>query len=100
MRDQTLCDAYLVLFGKDPHPVLNNWQIAAMVMEAFDLPVMGKELAKKCILVICNHLKSTSEAEQDVVEMALHSGRHFWPQIPFEVLLSHMPALEETETSV
>ena len=79
---------------------MNNWQIAAKVMEGLDLTVVNRNLAKNCIFVVCNHLgQPISESEHNVVEMALHEGlKHFWPQIPFEILLSQMPALEKAET--
>ena len=102
MRNRVLCDAYLILFYHEPDSAMNDWQVAARVMEGFDLRLMGRELAKRCIFEVCNHLgQPILPSEQDVVDMALHNGReHFWPHIKFELLLSQMPALEETETTV
>ena len=80
---------------------MSDWRVAARIMEAFDLRLMGRELAMKCIFEVCNRLgRPTSPDEEDVIEMALHNGReHFWPQIPLEILLSQMPEIERFDTN-
>lgn len=102
MRNGLLCYAHIILFDESPDLAWGDWQVAARVMEGFDLRLMGRDLAKKCIFEVCNRLgQPISREEQDVIEIALHNGReYFWPQIPFEVLLSQMPVLEEMEITV
>lgn len=99
MRSSTLLDAHWAIFNTSPCATASNWQVAAKIMEGFDLRLLDRELAKRCIFVICNQLgPPMSKEKRDVVELALHNGRQFWPQIPFEILLSQMPALEKAET--
>jgi|SRR3989344_3332125 len=101
MRNRVLYDAYLILFYDEPDSAMNDWQVAGRIMEGFDLRFLDRGLAKRCIFEVCNHLgQPISSSEQDVIEMALHNGRLFWPQFPLEILLSQMPALEEMETTV
>lgn len=101
MRNGLLCYAHIILFDESPDLAWSGWQVAARVMEGFDLQLMGRDLAKKCIFKICNRLgEPMSQEQRDVVELALHNGQQFWPQIPFEILLSQMPALEKAETDV
>lgn len=101
MLTSALLEAYLAIFQTMPDNSMSSRQIAARVMEGFDLKLMDRELAKGCIFEICNRLgQPISQEERDVVELALHNGRQFWPKIPFEILLSQMPALEKAETDV
>jgi hypothetical protein len=99
-----LLEAYGKLFKNKqrPQPTMNNWQIAAMVMEGFDPKVLGEDLAKKCIFVVCNHLgRPILDNERDTVEQALHNAReHFWPQLTFEDLACQMSELERLEMSL
>ena len=96
---KVLCEAYEKLFGRCSDLTMNIWQIAAMVMEGLDMRILGRDLTRKCLFAVCNHLgEPISNYEKDIYEVAIHNGReYFWRHIPFEVLPSQMLALEEME---
>lgn len=51
-----LTEAYKKIFGVDPVD-LQTWEIARAVINDFDVPKIGEELARKVILEIVNHVK-------------------------------------------
>ena len=48
--------AYIAIFGTSPDPDAPEWKVAKDVSEHWNVPRMGEELAKRCILRIANHI--------------------------------------------
>ncbi len=49
-----ITEAYKKIFGHEPEN-LKDWEIAEKVVNSFNVPLMGEELAKKVIFDVVNH---------------------------------------------
>ncbi|MBI2676904.1 MAG: hypothetical protein HYX21_03110 [Candidatus Yanofskybacteria bacterium] len=101
-RDRYLEEGYRKLFGKEPEPGMNDWQIAALVMEGLDPRVLGAKLSKQCIFRVFNYL--LQDVDEDLIRsvwfLAESNARQFfWPNLPEEIHRDDMAALEYLESS-
>jgi hypothetical protein len=55
-----LSEAYRKLFDRDPKD-LQEWEIAKSVMNGWNVPVLGEELAKQVIFRVVNHVQFPSQ---------------------------------------
>ncbi|MBI2058116.1 MAG: hypothetical protein HYT63_04035 [Candidatus Yanofskybacteria bacterium] len=99
-RDRYLKEGYRKLFGKEPEPNMNDWQIAALVMEGLDPRVLGERLAKQCIFRVFNYLSTDADRKlmESVWFLAEDNARSFfWPGLHDEVHKDDMAAFEYLE---
>ncbi|HUO75925.1 MAG TPA: hypothetical protein VMU12_03390 [Candidatus Paceibacterota bacterium] len=66
-----LVRAYELLIGTEPPTEMREWQVAKVIMENWNVPVLGESLAKECVFRIVNHvIFPTNELTQEVVGAA------------------------------
>ncbi len=99
-QDRFLKEGYKRLFGEEPEPDIDDWQIAALVMEGLDPRVMGEKLAKQCIFRVFNYLPSHKDRKlmESVWFLAESNARaFFWRNLAEEIHRDDMAALEYLE---
>ncbi len=93
--DQTLSRAYKIIFETEPESGIKDWQIAEKLLEHFNIPKLGEELAKECIHRIVNHIKYPDmETTKRVVGRAEGFASELWDELPSE---PHMAEIERKE---
>jgi hypothetical protein len=55
--DAVIRKAYAVIFSRQPDPELSDWEVAESVLDSFNVPLLGEDLAKACIFRIVNHIE-------------------------------------------
>lgn len=53
--DQSLGQAYEVIFGFSPSEKIEDWQIAELLINNFNVRLLGEDLAKEVIFQVVNH---------------------------------------------
>lgn len=93
--DQALNRAYKIVFGAKPEPGMKNWQVAEKLLDRFDVPKLGEDLAKSCIHRIVNHIEYPDvETTRRIVGRAEGLASELWDELPDE---PHMAEIERLE---
>lgn len=93
--DATLNLAYKIVFGIEPELGMKDWQIAEKLLDRFDVPKLGEELAKECIHRIVNHIPyPNNETTHRIVGRAEGFASELWDELSNE---PHMAELERLE---
>ena len=81
MNNDILTVAYLKLFENEPVD-LELWQIAKEILNNWNVPKLGEELAEECILQIVNHVRfPNTEITKEIVGKAEELGVELFPEI-------------------
>src|SRR5262249_3096575 len=93
--DETLKRAYKLVSDSNPSPEMLDWEIAAFVLERFNVPRLGEDLAKECIFRIVNHISyPDQETTNRIVARAEGFAGELWDDLGDE---PHMADLERKE---
>ncbi len=96
--DQTLSRAYKIIFEVEPGLGMEDWQIAEKLLEHFDVPKLGEELAKECIHKIVNHIKYPDRGMTTrIVGRAEGFASELWDELPDEPHMAEIERLEFVE---
>jgi len=95
--ESSLYLAYQLLLGVGPDGLV-EWQIAEAVLANFNVPKLGEELAKKCLLRIVNHTEfPTDEKTRILVGWAESLATELWSDLPDEPHMAQLEYLERFE---
>ena len=87
-----ISEAYKKIFDKDPEG-MEEWKIAEEIINKFDVPKMGKDMAKQVIFQIVNHIDYPNrETTVEIVGRAEGLASEL-----FEELLGDEPNMSELE---
>jgi len=90
-----LARAYEVIFDLKPVPRMSDWMMALMILNKFDVPKLGEELAKQCIFQIVNHIEYPNNGiTQTVVGQAEGLATELWDGLPDEPHMNQIAHLE------
>ena len=93
--DEMLGRAHKIVFGIEPETDAKDWQIAEKLLDHFDIPILGEELAKKCIHRIVNYIcYPDREITVRIVGRAEGLASELWDNLPDE---PHMAEIERLE---
>lgn len=92
-----LREAYKIIFNKDPKG-LEDWQVADELLEGFDVPKLGEELAKECIHKIVNYIDYPDrETQIKIVGRAEGLAKELWDELPDEPHMNEIRHLEYSD---
>ena len=95
--DPTLREAYEIIFAAAPDASAETWQIAEAILDNFDVPKLGEDLARRCIFRIVNHVHYPDRLTTTrLVGRAESFATELWDDLPDE---PHMADLEVKEYS-
>jgi hypothetical protein len=87
--------AYKMIFGKEPEN-LEEWQIAKEVIDNWNVPLLGEEMAKEVIFMIVNHTNFPSqELTREVVLKAENFAMELFDELKMDE--PHMADIERLE---
>jgi hypothetical protein len=93
--NEVLGRAYMFIFGIRPPSSLPDWLMAEMILNKFDVPKLGEELAKQCIFQIVNHISYPDHATTRlVVGHAENLATELWDELPDEPHMAQIAYLE------
>lgn len=86
VTDTILAQAYQVLNNQKSGPEMENWQAAADILEHWDVPKLGEELAREVIFQIVLDTQfpdrdGNMETTKKFVHDAEHKGIELFPEI-------------------
>lgn len=88
----TLNRAYQVIFDEKPSSDLLDWQVAEKIIDNFNVPKLGEDLAKEVVYtVVLDTRFPNQEKTTEVVGRAEGFASELWDDLPDEV---HMADLE------
>ncbi len=81
--DQTVTKAYTIIFAHPPEASLKQWDIIEQVLENWDVPKMGEDLAKESLFLIINHIPKEANEERmhDLIGQAESKIPELFPEI-------------------
>lgn len=95
--DETLNRAHKIIFGAEPEAGMEDWQIAEKLLDDFNVPKLGEELARECIHRVVNYIKyPDKETTTRIVGRAEGFAKELWDELPDE---PHMAEIERLEYS-
>jgi len=93
--ESPLVRAYCTIFDQHPETPLEEWQLAQLVLDNFEVAKLGESLAKKSILQIVNHVAfPNQELTTLIVGRAEGFASELWDDLSTE---PHMAELEYKE---
>jgi hypothetical protein len=91
-----LARAYTIIFGTEPAPELQEWEVAKAVLDKWNVPALGEELAKECIFRIVNNTDFPSqEITAEIVGTAEDKATELFSEL--EGLDPHMDVIAHLE---
>ena len=74
--------AYKIIFNQEPPAEMKDWEIAREVMNNWNVPKMGEELAQDCIFEIVDVINfPTEELRIEVVGLAENMSTELFPEL-------------------
>lgn len=92
----TLRKAYQIIFGKEPEAEKPEWQMAKEIMENWNVPKLGEDLAKECLFEI---ILRVPHPDDEITREVVGRAENFAEEL-FEELAghdAHMDAIEVLE---
>ena len=84
--------AYQILLNKLPGQEMADWQIAEAILNEFNVPKLGEELAKKCLISIISDISYPTQAiTTHIVGRAENLATELWEDLSDE---PHMAEFE------
>lgn len=91
-----LNEAYKKIFGKEPDK-MEEWEIARDIMDNWNVPVLGEDMAKEVIFKVVNHvIFPSNEITREVVLRAENYATELFDELRTDE--PHMAELERLET--
>jgi hypothetical protein len=93
--DSILSEAYDLIFSRRPPEHMPDWQLAERILDTFNVPLLGEELARRCIFRIVNHIEYPDrQTTVRLVGRAESYAGELWPDLSDE---PHMADIEVKE---
>lgn len=92
--DNDLTQAYIKIFGENP-TVNSDWQLAEKIVENWNVPKLGEDLAKLAVLKAINGVNyPDDETAKQIMAKFLSLATELWPELPEEPHVAQIEYLE------
>ena len=81
-KNETIAEAYRKIYGKDPESETEEWRLASDILDNWNVPALGEDLAKETLFRIINHTPFPSEPlTESVVGVAEEKITELFPEM-------------------
>ncbi|GEM_PF-1573402 len=95
--DKTIVKSYTILFGTEPDPKAEEWQIVSEILDHWNVTLLGEDLSKECLFRIINYTSfPNSELTKSVVGIAEEKITELFPELGWQDHV-HMDVVAELE---
>ena len=81
IMNATLLKAYTIIYDTEPDVHMEEWQIAKFVLEIWDVPKLGEDLAKETLFALINHIYYPAQVSREIVGEAELKLPELFPEI-------------------
>lgn len=83
LRDNTLKEAYRVMHQADAPDAVSDWEFAQELLAEWNVPLLGEDLAKRCLFQLINHIPKESDETKmrEIIGAAEEKLPELFPEI-------------------
>lgn len=83
--DKAIAEAYAKIYNRSPDSEAEEWQAALEIINHWDVPLLGENLAKECLFRIINHTPFPDEVlTKSIVGVAEEKILELFPELGWQ----------------